>query len=282
MEHQTSIPIPMHDQTIFDRHHMEGTRSPSPIKEEDYVVPDSHARPEQLPLVDESSGVEDRPLSDDRDYEPSSQPITRGKGRGRPKVYDTEEVRKRGRPTDADTIVDISQMLKLPQKTAAAVLGISESMLCKRFKEFTRRKWPYREMMRLNASITQIKSIMMRDGRTPQLEQDLETAQNALRECMMPVRIRFSGPEQLRLAQSNLGEIPGVEIFQVESADFVPITKVRKTKKKMTAPKSPNLRAPNMMVVTVKTEVDEPEEQHQMEVDDEDAASANLLLSLVG
>jgi hypothetical protein len=34
--------------------------------------------------------------------------------------------------------------LTLPQKEAAAKLGISESMLCKRFKECTRRKWPYR------------------------------------------------------------------------------------------------------------------------------------------
>jgi hypothetical protein len=42
------------------------------------------------------------------------------------------------------TYIDITDLLTLPQKEAAAKLGISESMLCKRFKECTRRKWPYR------------------------------------------------------------------------------------------------------------------------------------------
>ena len=40
--------------------------------------------------------------------------------------------------------IDITDLLTLPQKEAARRLGISESMLCKRFKECTRRKWPYR------------------------------------------------------------------------------------------------------------------------------------------
>jgi hypothetical protein len=40
--------------------------------------------------------------------------------------------------------IDITDLLTLPQKEAAKKLGISESMLCKRFKECTRRKWPYR------------------------------------------------------------------------------------------------------------------------------------------
>jgi len=40
--------------------------------------------------------------------------------------------------------IDITDLLVLPQKDAARRLGISESMLCKRFKECTRRKWPYR------------------------------------------------------------------------------------------------------------------------------------------
>lgn len=47
-------------------------------------------------------------------------------------------------PSGNCTYVDITDLLVLPQKEAAAKLGISESMLCKRFKECTRRKWPYR------------------------------------------------------------------------------------------------------------------------------------------
>lgn len=40
-------------------------------------------------------------------------------------------------------------MKVLPQKQAANKLGISESMLCKRFKECTKRKWPYRYVSRI-------------------------------------------------------------------------------------------------------------------------------------
>jgi hypothetical protein len=42
------------------------------------------------------------------------------------------------------THIDITHLLHYPQKEAAKKLGISESMLCKRFKESTPRKWPYR------------------------------------------------------------------------------------------------------------------------------------------
>ena len=43
-----------------------------------------------------------------------------------------------------ENYIDITDLLILPQKEAAKRLGISESMLCKRFKECTKRKWPYR------------------------------------------------------------------------------------------------------------------------------------------
>lgn len=52
--------------------------------------------------------------------------------------------RKRARGEFDSNYVDITPLLVLPQKEAASRLGISESMLCKRFKECTRRKWPYR------------------------------------------------------------------------------------------------------------------------------------------
>ena len=54
-------------------------------------------------------------------------------------------------PTEYNYI-DITDLLILPQKEAARRLGISESMLCKRFKECTRRKWPYRYVSNSNFS----------------------------------------------------------------------------------------------------------------------------------
>lgn len=64
--------------------------------------------------------------------------------------------KKRSRGDGDPSFVDITALLVhpqlnliltlevLPQKEAAVRLGISESMLCKRFKECTQRKWPYR------------------------------------------------------------------------------------------------------------------------------------------
>jgi hypothetical protein len=104
--------------------------------------------------------------SDDFDVSPDHE---RAKSR-------TRKRGREGRPTAVGSggiIVDISQLLQLPQATAAALMGVSESLLCKRFKEATWRKWPYREMQKLKATILQLKATMGRYGRTPELELDL-------------------------------------------------------------------------------------------------------------
>lgn len=48
--------------------------------------------------------------------------------------------RKRGRPRDVSVVVDISALTVLAQREAAAILGMSESMLCKRYK-VTAHEW---------------------------------------------------------------------------------------------------------------------------------------------
>jgi DNA-binding Lrp family transcriptional regulator len=50
-------------------------------------------------------------------------------------------------------LTDITSLLPLPQKIAAAKLGISESMLCKRFKERTNKKWPHRYLKKIERDI---------------------------------------------------------------------------------------------------------------------------------
>jgi hypothetical protein len=48
---------------------------------------------------------------------------------------DSPRTAYRRRPFASDTIVNITQLaMQLPQGQAATVLGVSESMLCKRFK----------------------------------------------------------------------------------------------------------------------------------------------------
>ncbi len=131
---------------------------------------------------------------------------------------------KRGRPFCVDTIVDISQLLQLSLKTAAAVMGVSESTLCRRFKEVASCKWPYRQMRKLKARIIQLKALL--DGRTPELERELAgkllAAQRELANYEnMSFCIRFSNAEQLQLAKKkNLEGMPGIEIFQVDDADY--------------------------------------------------------------
>eukprot|EP01130_Rhizamoeba_saxonica_P003417 TRINITY_DN1449_c0_g1_i1.p1 TRINITY_DN1449_c0_g1~~TRINITY_DN1449_c0_g1_i1.p1 ORF type:complete len:336 (-),score=76.60 TRINITY_DN1449_c0_g1_i1:56-1063(-) len=62
--------------------------------------------------------------------------------------------RKQRRSTSTSTrLIDITQLLVLPQKEAASRLGISESMLCKRYKECTRMKWPHRQLKKIDKQI---------------------------------------------------------------------------------------------------------------------------------
>ncbi len=142
---------------------------------------------------------------------------------------------KGGRPFHGSTIVDISQLQRLPQKRAATLMGFSRSMLNKRFKEVSLHAWPCRQMYLLKRTIAQIENIMRRDGNTLNLEHDLAgtaqlipkkkkgntnsfpiAAHRELADYKMPVCIRFNNLKQLLEAQENLKkEIPGVEIHQL-------------------------------------------------------------------
>lgn len=57
---------------------------------------------------------------------------------------------------DEGLLTDITPLLSLPQKVAAAMLGLSESMLCKRFKACTQRKWPYRQLCKIDRAIAHL------------------------------------------------------------------------------------------------------------------------------
>ena len=50
-------------------------------------------------------------------------------------------------------LTDITHLLKYPQRVAAAKLGMTESMLSKKYKEATDRKWPFRYVKRLEKEI---------------------------------------------------------------------------------------------------------------------------------
>ena len=76
-------------------------------------------------------------------------------------------------------LTDITSLLPLPQKIAAAKLGVSESMLCKRFRERTNKKWPYRYLKKIE-----------RDLENANTEEEKKNLTKLREEYLSPVSIR--------------------------------------------------------------------------------------------
>ena len=55
-------------------------------------------------------------------------------------------------------LTDITHLLVYPQKVAAAMLGIKEAILNKRFKEVTNRKWPFRYLAKIENELQNCKN----------------------------------------------------------------------------------------------------------------------------
>jgi len=107
---------------------------------------------------------------------------------GRPK--------KRTRGEAESNYVDITPLLVLPQKEAANRLGISESMLCKRFKECTRRKWPYRYLRKIDKMI-RVLTLNKKPESIPKDDQDkIQCLKKEREECLHPVKIRITGHDK--------------------------------------------------------------------------------------
>jgi hypothetical protein len=121
--------------------------------------------------------------------------------------------RKRTRGESDSNYVDITPLLVLPQKEAATRLGISESMLCKRFKECTRRKWPYRYLRKIDKMI-RVLTLNKKSDSLPREEQEkIQRLKREREECLHPVKIRITGHDKsstARLAAGNFSETNGV------------------------------------------------------------------------
>jgi len=101
--------------------------------------------------------------------------------------------------------IDITELLILPQKEAARQLGISESMLCKRFKECTRRKWPYRYLRKIDKVINML-NLHKVDGAIPKEDRDkLEKLTQERDACLTPVKIRITACDKLSAFRSSSG-----------------------------------------------------------------------------
>eukprot|EP01125_Pyxidicula_operculata_P000791 TRINITY_DN106_c0_g1_i1.p1 TRINITY_DN106_c0_g1~~TRINITY_DN106_c0_g1_i1.p1 ORF type:complete len:490 (-),score=108.57 TRINITY_DN106_c0_g1_i1:481-1950(-) len=105
--------------------------------------------------------------------------------------------RKRVRGESDSNYVDITDLLTLPQKEAASRLGISESMLCKRFKECTRRKWPYRYLRKIDKMIRLLTLNKKNDPIPCEDIEKIQQLQKEREECLHPVKIRITGQDKL-------------------------------------------------------------------------------------
>eukprot|EP01121_Diplochlamys_sp_Union-15-3_P007537 TRINITY_DN1922_c0_g2_i1.p1 TRINITY_DN1922_c0_g2~~TRINITY_DN1922_c0_g2_i1.p1 ORF type:complete len:517 (-),score=66.52 TRINITY_DN1922_c0_g2_i1:103-1653(-) len=131
-------------------------------------------------------------------------PVTPNIYRKRPPVDDSLRSRpsmnkrlKQHRSSDLQ-YVDITSLLDLPQKEAAAKLNISESMLCKRFKECTKRKWPYRYLRKIDKTIQSLKAQKESGTITPDDALKLEKFISEREACLRPIKIRISGNDRAK------------------------------------------------------------------------------------
>jgi hypothetical protein len=100
-----------------------------------------------------------------------------------------DEVQKPKRKrSKLSTFTDITHLLHLPQKEAAQKLGISESMLCKRFKEQTQRKWPFRTLRKLDRQIEKKQKAFFISSDEQKKIQQLKDERDL---CLAPVQIRI-------------------------------------------------------------------------------------------
>jgi hypothetical protein len=100
--------------------------------------------------------------------------------------------------------VDITDLLVLPQKEAARRLGISESMLCKRFKERTRRKWPYRYLRKIDKVIDMLGMHKEAGNLSPSDNDKLERLKRERVECLKSVMIRITAFDKLGNARDGV------------------------------------------------------------------------------
>jgi len=132
------------------------------------------------------------------------------KGTPRASMFNLKTIQKKKTRIELDcNYIDITPLLVLPQKEAASKLGISESMLCKRFKECTRRKWPYRYLRKIDKMLQMFspKGEYFTSGTEDQ--EKIDHLRKEREECLQPVKIRITGNDKVSVKlQSMLTKDP--------------------------------------------------------------------------
>jgi len=128
------------------------------------------------------------------------------------------KTKKKSRSEIDCNYIDITPLLVLPQKEAASKLGISESMLCKRFKECTRRKWPYR-YLRKNDKMLPMFSPKSGYFNGTENQEKIERLKKEREECLQPVKIRITGNDKVSVKLQSMMTKDGSPASETESEE---------------------------------------------------------------
>jgi len=82
-------------------------------------------------------------------------------------------------------------------------------MLCKRFKECTRRKWPYRYLRKIDKMIHVLSLNKKGDTLTKEELEKIEKLKAEREECLHPVKIRITGHDIAQLNSNNISVSSG-------------------------------------------------------------------------
>jgi len=128
------------------------------------------------------------------------------------------KTKKKSRSEIDCNYIDITPLLVLPQKEAASKLGISESMLCKRFKECTRRKWPYRYLRKIDKMLQMFSPKSGYFNGTEDQEK-IERLKKEREECLQPVKIRITGNDKVSVKLQSMMTKDGSPASETESEE---------------------------------------------------------------
>jgi len=141
------------------------------------------------------------------------------KGTSRSSMFNIKTIQKKKTRIDLDcNYIDITPLLVLPQKEAASKLGISESMLCKRFKECTRRKWPYRYLRKIDKMLQMFKGEYFATGAEDQ--EKIDRLRKEREECLQPVKIRITGNDKVSVKLQSMLTKDGLLMSETESEEI--------------------------------------------------------------
>ena len=123
-------------------------------------------------------------------------------------------------------LMDITPLLIYPQKKAAQMLQISESMMCKKWKESTNRKWPFRSIQKYCKLMKQL----INENKDNKNQNQIGLIKKKLKQVLDPVSISLPLSKDIPVFPPlNIDDIDSLIINVEDEQDNNPYQKKLKT-----------------------------------------------------